>query len=137
MSCDTGAVFSAADRAYIAASLEAVMTDTAVATRGAGDGTVDPTTGGYTPDAGTTVYTGPCSIAPGTAAVVEETFGIEAVGTVRYIGRFPRTAELERDDRIRITNGTDPQIGDQSFRVAVVLVASNHVQRIAGLELLE
>lgn len=137
MSCDTGAVFTADDRAYIAAALEAVMTDTGTITRGAGDGTLDTGTGGYTPDAGTTIYTGAMSIAVGTNAVVEELFGVDAVGTVRYIGRFPTGTPVARDDRVKVTSGSDPLIGIRSFRVAVVLVGTNHVQRVVGLELLE
>lgn len=137
MSCDTGVVFTDADRAYIASALEAVMVDTGQIIRPSGTGTLDDATGLWSADAGTVVYDGKCSIVPGTAAAVEDLFGAEQIATVRYIGKFPTGTPAMRDDRVVVTSGSDPQIGAAVFRVIVVAVGSNHVQRICGLELVE
>lgn len=132
-------MLTASELAGMRATSTAAMPDTVAITRPADGGTLNPTTGAWTPAAATPIYTGPGRVRPPSSATeMERIFGDLERTVQRYIGVIPWDADVpERNDRLEVTAGTDPDIGGRSFRVVAVAFGANHIDRQLGLEEVE
>ena len=121
------------------ATSRSALPDTVLITEPSEGGTLDPVTGVFTPNAAAEVYAGPGRVrVPSSATEMERIFGDREVTVQRYIGVLPWDAvNIDRDHRLAVTDGTDPDIERRSFRVVAVASGSNHIDRLLGLEEVE
>lgn len=112
------------------------MPDTVKITRITAGGTLNPTTGVFTPATSTAVYEGVGRVrAPTQSTEMERIFGDTEMTIQRYVVKLPFDAVgIQRDDRVAVTDSSDTEIVGRSFRVVSVLAGSNHVDRTLGVE---
>ena len=111
------------------------MTATCTITRESGDGTTDPDTGTWTPDAPTTIYTGPCRVTPATADERLLVVGERAITSRRYaVAVRYDTAEVKIGDVITITTAVDAGLVGMGLRVLDVMYASEQWERVLSAE---
>ena len=114
------------------------LPDTGTITRPASGGSLNVTTGVWTPSSATTVYTGAMRLRAPTATEMTALFGDEDVTKQRYILTLPHDAAIPAvDDRVSVTTSSDDDIDTRSFRVSVVSLGSWQIDRRCGLELVE
>ena len=112
------------------------MPDTGTITRGSSGGTLNATTGVWTPGAATTIYTGAMRLRAPTATETTALFGDEDVTKQRYVLTLPHDAPLPSiDDRVSVTVSADDEIDGLSFRIVSVSLGSWQIDRRCGLEL--
>lgn len=119
---------------------ELAMPDTVSITRPAArtGGSLNPSTGLFTPAAATTVYTGKGRVRPITVYPTEVVFGDEHVAKQRYVGTFPWDAgTLQIDDRVAVTVSSDSTISGRTFRVMAVAGGSFLIDRRVQMEAVE
>lgn len=119
------------------ATAATAMPDTATITRSAASGTLNESTGVWTPAATTTIYTGRCRVRPVTSADQDVVFGDTQITKQRYLGSFPHTVSPQIDDVVTVTSSSDPTIDTRSFKVVVVSSSSWLIDRKVGLEVVE
>jgi len=96
-----------------------VFRDTATVTRpGTADGTIDPTTGVYTPPTTTTVYQGPCLLRGFAWEGTDAQYGDIEVRLRRVRCKFPVDSDIRMDDVVVPSASVyDPSLVGKSFRV--------------------
>lgn len=98
-------------------------------------GTLDPSTGVWTPAAATVVYSGPCLVRPASQIEQQRLFGGGEVTLQRFVAVLPYdAADIDIDDRFTLTSSTDLHGDDRRFHVAAVGAGSWAVDRRLGLE---
>lgn len=129
------AVSTVADGRLLAAEL---MADTGVITRGAPAGTLNTTTGVWTPAAGTTIHTGPCRVKTPSLVEQQVVFGDVNETRSRFVINFPHDIPpVLIDDRVTITVSDDAQVGIRHFKVISVPSKTYLILRQLGVEVIE
>lgn len=127
-----------AELAGLRSTSESALPDTCTINRPATGGTLNTATGQWTPSSATEIYDGACRIRPVTSADQSVVFGDEQITRQRYVGTFPHDiTRLRIDDVVTVTDSSDPDIDQRTFRVVVVSSGSFHIDRRAGLEVVE
>jgi hypothetical protein len=129
-------MLSTSELAAMRETSTSAMPDRVKITRIGAGGTLNPTTGVFTPSTSAVLYDGVGRVrAPASATEMERIFGDTEMTVQRYVVKVPSsTVGIQRDDRIAVTNSTDPDIVGRSFRVVSAVVGSNHVDRTLGVE---
>ncbi len=116
-----------------------IMGDTAtIRGPGAGDGTIDPATGNWTPPTGSVVYTGPCRVRPPTGQEQSMVFGDDEVTRTRYVVVIPYDAPpVTLGSVVTVDESDDPMLDARALRVTHVPMASYLIARKLGAEIVE
>lgn len=116
---------------------ESLMVDTCTITRSAGNGTLNTTTGQYTPPTPTTVYTGKCRVKANSRFDHVIQFGEQPVSLYRFTVSIPMSATTVLvDDIITInTSALDPAMPNLRLRVREPEFGSQVTARRIGCEL--
>ncbi len=102
----------------------------------AGEGSIDPGTGQWTPPAGVTVFTGACRVQPDTRArpTVVDTLDVSR-HLRRYRASIPWDApQVLVDDVLTVTRTHDPQLAGRPLLVRDVKYDTFQVRRFIDLE---
>lgn len=131
-------MISPADLTAMRSTSTAALPDTCMVKRPDADmsGSLNTSTGVFTPSAGTTVYTGACRIRPAAGLTeVVAIFGDDQITQGRYVGTFPwDTPELAVGDLVSVTAASDAYIDEVVFRVVRIGGGSWLIDRRVGLE---
>ena len=120
------------------ATSTSALPDTGTVTRSAEGGTLNPTTGIWTPAASTTIYTGAMRVRPPTANEMSVLFGDEQVTRQRFVATLPHdAAQVLPGDRLTLSTSSDDQVGVRQFEVKMSSGGSFHVDRRLALEVIE
>ena len=111
------------------------MTDTCTITAPAGSGSLNTTTGDWTPGAATTLYSGPCRVRMPSVLEMDELFGGGSRAKQRMTVIITYDAvDIPVGARVVVTDSTDLQLLDRPLAVVAVRSRSNLVDRRLGCE---
>ena len=104
--------------------------------RPSGSSTLDVDLLSDTPTDPDEIYVGAMKLRPpGRGDEIEVLFGDEEVSTQRYMCRIPHDAPtVERNDIVRVTQSSDGEILNRTFRVRGVSEGGWHVGRLLAVE---
>lgn len=109
--------------------------DDATVTRGGGGGTLDPNTGIWTPNTGTTVYSGPCLFRSAASAGIDVQLGGTEIRLRQTQVKFPANTPVQVDDMVIPTVSTyDAALVGVPFRVTDVIRDGWQIARVCILE---
>lgn len=99
---------------------DALMTDTCTITRAATGRTFNTTTGQYTANADSTIYTGSCRVKPNPAASTVQA-GDRQVTVWPYTVSVPIAVDdVELNDKVTVTSSADPALTNIELRIRAV-----------------
>lgn len=131
-------MLTSAELTGMRATSAAALPDTCTITRPSETGSLNTSTGVWTPSAASTIFTGACRVRPVTSADQTVVFGEDQVTKQRYVGTFPHSVPaLEIDDIVAVSSSSDTGIMARTFRVVVISSGSWHIDRRVGLEVVE
>lgn len=117
------------------AMADRLMPDTGVLSRQSASGSLNATTGVWTPSTATVVYSGPMRVRPASTTEVDKMFGDAELSSSRYVLSLPfGTPPPMVDDRVVMDDNDEYP---RTFRVSVVEVSAWRNRRRCGLELVE
>lgn len=126
-----------AELAGLRETSQAALPDTLTVVRPAApnDGTLNESTGEWTPTATTTIWTGKGRVRPPTTEEMAVLFGETELAKQRYVATLPYDVpEIKVDDVLTVTEGSDPRIAGLAFRVTLVSSGSWLIDRRLALE---
>lgn len=128
-------MLTAGELAGMRETSQSAMPDVVRVTRPSTGSTFDPVTLIESPGVPVTVYEGRGRVRMPTPTEMERVFGDTEVTVLRLVVKLPAdVVGVNRDDRVQVVSGTDPDVAGRSFRVTVVASGSNWIDRTLGVE---
>jgi hypothetical protein len=111
------------------------FTSTGSITRETAPGSINPTTGVYTPPTTSNVYTGVCSVRPAGNVGSDVQAGEVEVRSGDFVVRLPVNTVVKKDDVVAVTASTyDSGLVGRKFRITDVPADDLQIARVAMLE---